>query len=185
MRTITLRILRKKSLIQRVFAIFWPALWVDSEFCTGLLLVVQLTYTRETIRLLDERQISLAQATADSIATRYRNLGIIAEGFRRFPFPRSQLCCLAASTAENSAFCTCCIPASRKGPGTIRVIAFSRSSRTKYPWAVCFCFYSRWFTTMAWLSCHWGAKHFGFPRPGGLYPMRVWLELCLTVGAVS
>ena len=34
----------------------------------------------ETIRLLDERQISLAQATADSIATRYRNLGIIAEG---------------------------------------------------------------------------------------------------------
>lgn len=107
--------------------------WTVS-FVLAFFLVVQLTYTRETIRLLDERQISLAQATADSIATRYRNLGIIAEGaLVRFPFPRSQLCCLAASTAENSAFCTCCIPASRKGPGTIRVIAFSRSSRTKYP----------------------------------------------------
>ena len=105
--------------------------WTVS-FVLAFFLVVQLTYTRETIRLLDERQISLAQATADSIATRYRNLGIIAEGALD-DFPRSQLCCLAASTAENSAFCTCCIPASRKGPGTIRVIAFSRSSRTKYP----------------------------------------------------
>lgn len=53
--------------------------WTVS-FVLAFFLVVQLTYTRETIRLLDERQISLAQATADSIATRYRNLGIIAEG---------------------------------------------------------------------------------------------------------
>ena len=59
-------------------------------FVLALFLIVQLTYTRETIRLLDERQISLAHATVDSISTRYRNLGLIAGGvLEDFPFQNS------------------------------------------------------------------------------------------------
>ena len=121
--------------------------WTVS-FVLAFFLVVQLTYTRETIRLLDERQISLAQATADSIATRYRNLGIIAEGaLDDFPSQRSR---------DNTSHC------------------FLQKLENKVSMSSMFLFLFPLIhhNGMAILPLRCKTL-FGFPRPGGLYPMRV------------
>lgn len=147
--------------------------WTVS-FVLAFFLVVQLTYTRETIRLLDERQISLAQATADSIATRYRNLGIIAEGAlddfpskipalllgseycRKFSVLHLLYPCISKRSRDNTSHC------------------FLQKLENKVSMSSMFLFLFPLIhhNGMAILPLRCKTL-FGFPRPGGLYPMRV------------
>lgn len=147
--------------------------WTVS-FVLAFFLVVQLTYTRETIRLLDERQISLAQATADSIATRYRNLGIIAEGALDDFLPKIPALLLGSEYCRKFSVLHLLYPCISKRSRDNTSHCFLQKLENKVSMSSMFLFLFPLIhhNGMAILPLRCKTL-FGFPRPGGLYPMRV------------
>ena len=147
--------------------------WTVS-FVLAFFLVVQLTYTRETIRLLDERQISLAQATADSIATRYRNLGIIAEGaLDDFPSQDPSSVAWQRVLQKIQRFAPAVsLHLEKARDNTSHCFLQKLENKVSMSSMFLFLFPLIHHNGMAILPLRCKTL-FGFPRPGGLYPMRV------------